>query len=597
MALYLSRKVGYLNQRWGWPALPQSRPTFMSDMYPVEMDGVNPRQQWSFIPYASGTGDLVDDETEFKAGFDVFWRPSTNFQLTGTLNPDFGTVEADDVTVNLTADETFFPEKRLFFLEGQEIFETSPRSRTGYSDIVKLVNTRRVGGRPRTALDDAEVPLPPRAQLSLSELYGAAKTTGQMGQMRYGLLAASEQDTTLDGLERQVEAPGRDFLTARVLYENRAGGGYRALGYVGTLVVHPDEDAVVHGIDYHYQTMSGRWNVDGQLIFSDLDLRGEGFGTFADLSYAPRKGLKHTLAVSYFDDTVDINDFGFLRRNDATDVWYRMEWIRSDVGWVRDFAIRPFARVEVNGEGYRTNTGFGSAYAFTRHNLHTISGSVAYFPERYDDRNSFGNGTFRTEARPSANIQYETDTSRVWSGFVKVGYMGEISGGRILEGAAGFTFRPPGIFSLGALVEIKDREGWLLHQGGPNMTSFDAVQLQPAINADLFLSARQHLRVALQWAGVRAQEKEFFEIDQEDAGWLIPVPKPPGPTDDFSLSQLSFQVRYRWQIAPLSDLYVVYTKADSRRYMLMDFDELLQQSWEEPLGEQLVVKLRYRFGS
>lgn len=47
---------------------------------------------------------------------DVFWRPSTNFQLTGTLNPAFGGVESDDVVINLSATETFFPEKRLFFV-------------------------------------------------------------------------------------------------------------------------------------------------------------------------------------------------------------------------------------------------------------------------------------------------------------------------------------------------------------------------------------------------------------------------------------------------------------------------------------------------
>ena len=53
---------------------------------------------------------------------DISWRPSPNLQVTATLNPDFGAVESDDVVVNLTAFETFFPEKRLFFLEGREVF-------------------------------------------------------------------------------------------------------------------------------------------------------------------------------------------------------------------------------------------------------------------------------------------------------------------------------------------------------------------------------------------------------------------------------------------------------------------------------------------
>jgi hypothetical protein len=82
-----------------------------------------------------------------------------------------------------------------------------------------------------------------------------------------------------------------------------------------------------------------------------------------------------------------------------------------------------------------------------------------------------------------------------------------------------------------------------------------------------------------------------------DSTDLVQVPKPAGPSDDFSISQLNFQLRYRWQIAPLSDLFIVYTKADQRFVGLTDFNTLFQDSWSAPLGDQLVIKLRYRLGS
>ena len=63
------------------------------------------------------------------------------------------------------------------------------------------------------------------------------------------------------------------------------------------------------------------------------------------------------------------------------------------------------------------------------------------------------------------------------------------------------------------------------------------------------------------------------------------------------MSSLNFQIRYRWQIAPLSDLFIVYTKADSNNTDLLPFDDLLRQSWQNPLVDQLVIKLRYRIGS
>ena len=102
MGFYSARVVAHLNERWAWPALPESQPKFMSSFQSLELANVDPRQQWSLFPYASGTSDIVAGETDAKAGLDIFWRPSTNTQLTATVNPDFGTVEADEVVVNLT---------------------------------------------------------------------------------------------------------------------------------------------------------------------------------------------------------------------------------------------------------------------------------------------------------------------------------------------------------------------------------------------------------------------------------------------------------------------------------------------------------------
>jgi hypothetical protein len=154
MGLYMSRKFASADQRWGWPPLPETVPKFMSALQRVEMERVAPRQQYNIYPFLSVSRDGIDDETTYKPGADLFWRPSSNFQLTATVNPDFGNVESDEVVVNLTATETFFPEKRLFFLEGQEIFFASPRADTRSGSVgnqglpYTMVNTRRIGGKP-----------------------------------------------------------------------------------------------------------------------------------------------------------------------------------------------------------------------------------------------------------------------------------------------------------------------------------------------------------------------------------------------------------------------------------------------------------------
>ena len=86
---WVQRKVAYANEQYAWPALPRSNARFMSALEPMAVSGVNPRQQWAVFPYISGTADAIKNDHETRAGVDIFWRPSSNFQLTATVNPDF----------------------------------------------------------------------------------------------------------------------------------------------------------------------------------------------------------------------------------------------------------------------------------------------------------------------------------------------------------------------------------------------------------------------------------------------------------------------------------------------------------------------------
>ncbi len=71
-----------------------------------------------------------------------------------------------------------------------------------------------------------------------------------------------------------------------------------------------------------------------------------------------------------------------------------------------------------------------------------------------------------------------------------------------------------------------------------------------------------------------------------------------GPARDFSISRLSFQARYRWEIAPLSDLFVVYTRgSDLPSNVRSSFSNQLSEAWEQALVDSLVLKIRYRFGN
>lgn len=593
---YSSRKVAHLNERYGWPALPRSQPRFMSLWQPLQLQDVNPRQQWSLFPYVSTTFDRVGDNRS-KGGLDIFWRPSTNFQATATLNPDFGSVESDDVDVNLTSQETFFPEKRLFFQEGQEIFTTTGRAGSGGPNRFSVINTRRIGGRPGSPGLPAGVSLSRRESLQPADLEGAAKATGQIGRVRYGVLGAIEGDTDFTADDGNVYMQtGRDFGAVRMLYEDNINATYRGLGFVSTVVNRNSSDAVVHAADFKYLSERGQWNLEGQYAISDNDQDGDGTGLTLDVEFFPRQGQKHSLAFTDFEPGFDVNDFGFQVRDDFRSVGYNGEWIKSGLTRIRDLKLSGFSIRGENDAGLKIRAGTGINLEINRNNRHKVFASAAFFPARWEDRESFGNGTFRVNDRFRIETSYETDTSRPLSVAVQLDYDGQDLYGGSVRAWGGLTWQPRPDLVMTAGVSHTDLDGWLLHQEDQDFTTFTGTRWQPDLALDFYPTATQQIRVVLQWVGIRAFEDRFFSL-QSDPGRLIEGNKPAGPTDDFSISTLNFQVRYRWQIAPLSDLFVVYTKGDSRRPDLLGFSDLLQESWRDPLGDQLVVKLRYRFGS
>ena len=608
IGVYASRQFAMAGERWANPPIPLTQARFLSVLPLASLKDVDPRQQWSVFPYASATIDEVENETDYKAGVDLFWRPSTNFQVTATLNPDFGNVESDQVIVNLSAFETFFPEKRLFFQEGQDIFTTTPRAdlRTFFgrgSAPTMLVNTRRIGGRPRAPTVPDDIDVPDRELGQPTELRGALKATGEIGPFRYGLLGASENDVKFDAGRLNLHQDGSDYGALRLLYDRTGQDGvYRGLGWISTAVVHPAREAYVHGLDFHYQSAAGRWAVDGQLLHSDIAdddadaPQGKGYGAFIDTVYTPRQGLSYQLALHSYDDTLDINDLGFLERNDASRVELTMNWRGTGIPWVRDFSFRPFVRQELNGSGRLTQSGFGVNQSFTLHNLDELEFGLAFFPERYEDRNSFGNGTYRIEERERLTLEYETDPSKPLSLEAGFEFNGEEAGGRNYGGWVAVAWRPGGRFNLEADVWRGTSNGWLLHQEDRNFTTFNAKDIYATLAMDYFPSARHQFRVALQWVGIQAREKEFFLIP-EAPGDLLATSKPPGAADDFNVSNLNFQARYRWQIAPLSDLFVVYTRNANESPDRGGFRNLFEAAWNNPTGDQLTLKLRYRLGS
>ena len=434
------------------------------------------------------------------------------------------------------------------------------------------------------------------------DLIGAVKMTGQLGRFRYGVLGAFEDDTTLhaelNGAPYPIFQSGSDYGIARLLYEDSPNGAYRAFGVLSTAVLNRDQDALATGLDAHYLASNGKLKLDSQVFTSAKDGVDRGYGGFVDMEYTIRQGVTQRVGIEYFDKHVDINDLGYLARNDSFRIRAAHIRTNSNIKWAREnqFDVRGFA--QRNTEHYFTGGGVFFTDKLTFHNLTSVEARLFLNAPAYDDLNSVGNGTFRIDSRIGTAIDYSSDSTK------KLSYGGGIFfGHEDLGGAhAGYgvnaNFRPSDQYTFSAHLNYDDSHGWLLHDSGRDFTTFDAEQWEVRLSADYFLTAKQQLRTSLQWVGIQARQKQFYLVPLTP-GDLIEVAGAPGRSDSFSIGILSFQMRYRWEIAPLSDLFVVYTRISDRARALHQstFSDVFDDSWHSPLNDVFVVKLRYRFGS
>lgn len=612
MAIALTRRVAYLDETWGWPALPESQPKFVSGFEPVQLGEVNPGRQLVFYPSTAVTRDRMSGETNYRTGADVYWRPTSDLQLTATLNPDFGAVESDDVIVNLTAFETYFPEKRPFFLEGSEIFITSPRADVRGTDATRgarsvpnsfflqpttMLNTRRIGGvpgapdlLPGNTISDIELS-------QLTELQGAAKITGQANNFRYGTLWAAEEDVVFRGIDAtgqtlKIEQDGRDFGVVRGIYESNTTGR-KAAGFMSTLASNPVFDAVTHGVDLHYRSEKSRVVWDAQLLYSDVnDVTGK--GGYFDLNYIPKRGRLHRFSYDNLDDTLNINDLGFIRRNDAITYRYTYSRTNSNHPSFRQTISNYTLSHETNQAGRKVRTSFYYRNTLVFNNSNQFSTTLLYRPPQWDDRTTEGNGDYKTKRGGIFELEYGTDTSKRLSASFAASTLKEQLGGTTYSAKGGITYKPTDRLSLDLDFIYRHTDDWLIHLNGSTLGAYDANHWQPSLAAEVFLTSKQQLRFSMQWVGINANATNLYSAAADDD--LVRITNGVTSRDfDFTISRLTAQLRYRWELAPLSDLFIVYTIGSNLPNRQHDsFNSLFKDSLTDRAVDRFVIKFRYR---
>ena len=568
ISIYFTRVVHGLGIRYAFPEATWERPTFVSEFHRVEV----PNYQSSVLdifPYVTSSHDALANDEDYNGGVDLFWKPNGNHQFALTLNPDFGQVEADDLVVNFSAIEVFFSEKRPFFNENQALFAMDT------TNGGTLVHTRRIGDAADDGLGGA------------SDIIAAAKYTGASGPWDFGFFGAAEDDTR--------DARGRDFYAGRLRYNSDR----YVVGLLNTFTDRPtlDRDARVTAMDYELKLKKGLL-VRGQAIDTQVNQGDEdqtGFGTWIRGDWQPSDRFEYRTQYSYYDDEYNINDMGFMQRNDFEEgilgfSWRERQFKNKSSFQEADFHFDAYLRRNTSGDDLPFV--YEMQYIVTYKDTSQVVYALEYEAEGTDDLVTRGGNDVIFPGQMKYFISYDSPPVGVFRFYSYLFVEPENLDGYAWEVAPRVAFFLSDNLNLSLSTSYRDGDEWLIWLAGNRLGTFRHETVETNFRLNWFPTKSQELRLRFQWVGIDGLGREGF-LAQVD-GSLMPDGL---PVEDFILSFSGIQLRYRYKLGPLTDIFAVYSRGTDlfEEGRTLGLGSLFSEGWSQITADQFLVKARYRF--
>ena len=633
------RVIPRLSETDEWALVPRAERSGGTVAHYGVLEGIvdiQARRNFQVTPYTVARGLTEEGDEAGKVnrssyadiGGDIKVGLSTNITLDATINPDFGQVDADPAELNLTAFETFFPERRPFFTEGTQIFQY-PLDRGG-----SLLYTRRIG---------ADAPI-----------VGASKISGRTGQgLNFGFFGA---------------ATGENFNPSNYYAVGRAQQQIGSLSNVGGMLTFfqqsKERNSMAGGVDWDLRFRNNKYRFDGQYSMTRRVVGGVAETGFALTAGFDRQRSIWNLSsgLTIMNDTYNPNDLGRLRENNQVNMFGGFS---HQINRGRPFG--PFQRADVRlyaGTGFAFNesisngTGFFFSNDWVTRGFQEIEIGLRsdYLFGGYDVTETRGLGPRARPIEVNGDIEYTTDTRRTWQlqPAIDFGFYGdggfsmeaslegewtassrvnlslELGVGRefgVTEWASNEAFAPGGtnwFISESSRTEPGDVEFWRAFNAGDDFQSvFNArtpdnlgrhylpvFGVRNTHSADVTLRSNITLTptLAIQFYGqlfaARGANDSFLLLQDRDT--LVPVANYP-KRYDFGFNSLQTNTVLRWEYRPGSALYVVWTQSRRSSDDLSAFDFSSRSPYDQETVDQLfntfdifptnvfLVKFSYKF--
>ena len=650
------REVARINEVSTWPLLAKSASGYVSSF--GELTGLavgRSPKRLEVVPYSVAQvatvppeeGNPLQNTTDPGAsvGVDLKYALTPALTLTATVNPDFGQVEADPAVVNLGAFETFFAERRPFFVEGSGNYNFNMDCNDG--QCTGLFYSRRIGRQPRGEPDLSEEGH--SVQPLQSTILGAGKLTGRAGKFSVGALSAVTQEETAriaDGAVRgsQIVEPGtiysvgrmrREFadqssvglmftstnrhivddvsflpsnaFTGGVDYDWRVGRRFGLSGYLAGSSVHGSPEAIT---ELQESTVHSFQRPDAAHV--ELDANATRLrGLAGSLSIGKIAGERVRFSTFYGFKTpgFDTNDLGFQRRADEITQSNWLQWRNDRPGRrVRSFRINFNQWSGHNFDGDRVWGGGNVNAHWTFQNFWSVASGIGPDVRGFDDRATRGGPGAYRNATINHWMNLNTNDRKPLSVSAFGYWNNNFNGSRYWEAGPTVTYRPASAVMLqvgGFYGSNKDDAQWIENlDEDPADTHYVFGRLeQTTVSIRLRLNYTIRPNLSLQLYGnpfvSAGHYQNYKELVNGRAERYQDRYAPFAYTENADFNVLSFRTTnvLRWEFKPGSTLFVVWQQGREEEGERGDFrfGRDFRQTFSTAAANTLLVKLAYWF--
>ena len=598
-----------------WNAAPRGTQGFVSRFgHLVFGDRLAPPRRVELMPFTLARSEH-DHETGrsrgLDGGLDLRVGLGTAATLSATINPDFGQVELDPAVLNLSVFETFFPEKRPFFLEDSRAFTTG-------SFRLPMFHSRRIGrapGRLDLGDDDQVVSKPDQ-----TTILGAAKITGKASKWTYGTMAALTareyavvNTTTTDAGGNESTARNRRLIEPATFYsvgrvQRDVLQGTSTLGAMATTVVREkDLDAFTGGGDYNIRWNRNLYTLRGQWYATHAPIDGvkrTDVGGETDIDYAG-KHFGYTAHFDHFGRNFRNTDLGFMNGRVNKNWLYGGLRVSQPDPWKfsRAFDAFFYANKQWTDDGLTIfeNINWWAGMRLKNY-WHVSYGGDRNF-EFLDDLDTRGGPPIIKPARNFYNFNINSDSRKRWGfGMFHFGN-NDTAGGWQKTFGMNVRLQPSGRVQANIsanYTRAEDSAQWIENTDADNDGEEDYVYgrlkrnvVNITTRGTYAFSRDMTLEVFLQPFVAAGDYYDIRKLAQPSSFVFSPVVLDDDP--DFNRKSIRGNVVLRWEYLRGSTLFVVWNMATSDQTRAGRFSAArdLQTAFSAPGTHVFVVKFNY----